>query len=409
MKGIILEVTGNSAVVLTQKNDYKKIQLKEAMSHQCGDEIELINDWPTWHVKPIKLYWRQLVMAMILLVIMTFPMMSLYQSNQIAGHINIDINPSIRLTYDQDMRILEVKALNNDGAQILAKKDMIDMTVNEAVDEVIHQAIVDGFIRSEKDNGIIVSLTQIKKDVDMTSLSETIDSSVEGIDSIKIEYIETDKTTFKIAEKISKSPGELVIEECLIENATSKGVNQINQKTTTFEMITDYKRIRDQESVEKEVNENGVIELKYEDVILRQEQIKAFIQDKKEGKAIESQQSKERWKALKEKVEKERQQQNVDNKATSDAKNTENNGQKYLVQSNSGKLELKEEPKGQEVLENVNENRENQSIKDEVKDSQKETNKDSLKDQRQLPNLKEEEEQDGGESEDSPPEVESKE
>lgn len=243
VKGIILEIIGNHAVVLTKAGDYKKVRLKNSMNYECGDEIEMNKSIFNWELP--KLQWKQYrvrfsIMA-ILFIIMIFPSINYYQTNQVAGHVNIDINPSVELTYNKQMKVIGAHSLNDDGEALLSKKEVLKMNVHDAINSLIVVAIEEGYIASEKDNGIIISITDIKGELYKEELSKQIAESTKDVQSIKVEYVDSDVETFEKAQKLKKSPGEVIIEEKI--GLSHQEVE--NEKMTTYELVSRYNEYKD--------------------------------------------------------------------------------------------------------------------------------------------------------------------
>lgn len=82
-----------------------------------------------------------------------------YYSGNIAvdSVIDIDVNPSIEITANKNDRVLEVTAINSDGAEILDGMDLKNSDIKVAVNAVIGSMVKKGYF-TEIDNGILVTV-----------------------------------------------------------------------------------------------------------------------------------------------------------------------------------------------------------------------------------------------------------
>lgn len=81
-----------------------------------------------------------------------------YQNGKVDSVIGIDVNPSVELSVNKKNKVLEAKALNEDGESIMQDMDLKGVDLNTAVNAVIGSMVTHGYL-SELDNAILVTVS----------------------------------------------------------------------------------------------------------------------------------------------------------------------------------------------------------------------------------------------------------
>ena len=104
--------------------------------------------------------------------------------------VSVDINPSFELTSAQDGTVLEIKAINED-AQSIDTADLIGLSVEKAVEQLIVRATEAGFIVTDDDTEDYVIVTTVLLDEtdpdaedDQDDLDDRISDELEDSDDI---------------------------------------------------------------------------------------------------------------------------------------------------------------------------------------------------------------------------------
>jgi hypothetical protein len=81
--------------------------------------------------------------------------------------VGIDINPSFELSVNEDDKVVEIEALNDDAKTIIVS-DLIDKDVEDVVEEIIKRAEEAGFIDTEdlEEDFVVVSTVSLTDDED---------------------------------------------------------------------------------------------------------------------------------------------------------------------------------------------------------------------------------------------------
>jgi len=129
------------------------------------------------------------------------------------GYVDVDINPSVELSYNLYDRVISIKGLNEDGNNIITKiDDYINKPVKEIVVKVIETAIEKEYIKNEEENTILLTITESGSKIDDEDIFQTIDNQMKE-QNIKTEVllIKSDEELYEIAKENNLSPGKQMI------------------------------------------------------------------------------------------------------------------------------------------------------------------------------------------------------
>ena len=97
--------------------------------------------------------------ACIFLIVSVVFGLTYYGNNYaVAAVIDIDVNPSIELSINKKEKVLKVRALNDDGKEIIEGMDLKKKHVDVAVDEIVGSMVEKGYVADDEDNGILVTV-----------------------------------------------------------------------------------------------------------------------------------------------------------------------------------------------------------------------------------------------------------
>jgi hypothetical protein len=142
-KGIVLELDEEFVTLLTPEGEF--IQVKKDGEYEIGEEIEAqVMKRPIVRRRSFRYVITSLVAAVVLLVttLLHFP------SNEVYAYMSIDINPSIEVGVDEQLKVLKLKAYNEEGKRIVSqlshwkKKAFADITT-----EIIELSMQKGYLQ----------------------------------------------------------------------------------------------------------------------------------------------------------------------------------------------------------------------------------------------------------------------
>lgn len=240
-KGVILEINDLYLTLLTPEGEFLRAR-KLQQDYQVGEEIHFFPETLTVKKKRFNLSFlnsfktKSIALAAVFMLAMT-ALVPAYQNGQVYAYMSIDVNPSIELAVNDDLKVLRMEGYNPEGEEIIGeikgwkKKDaavVAEMIIEEIEDE--------GFLKQEKDVVIATvhnkkakesvdrkldkKITEIKKSADENLNFKVMEATIEDREKAQKQgvttgvYKEKQKDTLKPAgkpdekEKVKPEPGK---------------------------------------------------------------------------------------------------------------------------------------------------------------------------------------------------------
>ncbi len=289
-----MEVKNDGIILLTDSGEFKKVKRpKEYIG--VGHEYDSRNYTHKLDISILKN--RRLALAMLLLLFM-IPSAVSYAYFQPYGYINIDINPSIEITYNVFDRVIDVKSINDDG-KIVMEEDLhiSNKKTNDALENIIEKSKELGFISKEKENIVLITVTSKNKD----SFTKYNDGELED-DDYEIAVIAASEEDHKEANIQGVSTAQIVISNILNKENP-------NLKNDKFLKLYDKFEEKQDKQDSKEEKKDLILEKNRE-----KEEIKEEIKEEKERNRQEEKQNKQNTKDETDLIEKEKQEIEKENK-----------------------------------------------------------------------------------------------
>ena len=157
MKGIVADIKGKYAVVLSRDGSFIKVRNNGLYS--IGSEIDT--------VKPAGINTRMLArvssMAAGAILVMGVSF-GAYSYTVPYSLVDVDINPSIEITTNIYDRIIKTEALNEDGQKLLLTGSLKHSSLDEGITVILNNAVQQGYLKGETAENAVV-FTIISKDV----------------------------------------------------------------------------------------------------------------------------------------------------------------------------------------------------------------------------------------------------
>ena len=141
MKGIVAQIEGKHAVVLTQDGAFHKVRAKPYM--ETGIEIDM--DQPAGKVQSTRLIMKVTSIAAAALLTLGVGY-GAYSYAMPYSYVHLDINPSIELTANVYDRIIKAEALNEDGQKLLEGKNLKNSSIETGVSDLLGIAVKKGYL-----------------------------------------------------------------------------------------------------------------------------------------------------------------------------------------------------------------------------------------------------------------------
>ena len=174
-EGIVLKVTSEYSIVKT-KSEYLKVHTKNAM--EPGQRIYFtkkdIIQTPTRKKKPAPYLLRYGAAAALAVLLLSSPLLE--KKSVYAAKLLVEVNPSILLDISQDGLVDEALPYNEE-ASLLPLDRYKDLPVEEAIEEILRDAVKEGLLNLEDEEEDFIILTEILTSGDR--LSEEIFAKLE--------------------------------------------------------------------------------------------------------------------------------------------------------------------------------------------------------------------------------------
>ncbi|MGG1166168.1 anti-sigma-I factor RsgI family protein [Bacillus mycoides] len=158
-KGIVMDIKKHSVVVLTPNGEFITFK-RQVHSYMIGEEI-LFNKQeqraPRFSV-PSFLKPASLLVTCFLCVLLFF-----YNQpeEKVFAYVSVDINPSLEVSVTKDLRVIDLRACNDDGRRILKEmKRWENKDLQDVIRTIIKQSQEDKYLTNDKQ----VMLTAVTKD-----------------------------------------------------------------------------------------------------------------------------------------------------------------------------------------------------------------------------------------------------
>lgn len=209
-KGLLVKLNKNDAIVMSDHGRFERIILRDNM--QIGMRIQFTDDdliKSTHNRKEFvmnaktKIISAVAVMAIVAAGVFGYPLINQPNEEAIAqvdqalevadvievaetmnfsAIVTVDINPSFKLSVDEDDKVIEIKAMNDD-AKTIKVDDLIGFSVENAVEEIVFRSNEAGFIdlTDLDDDFVLISVANVNKEDDDDEESEQAEKILEAI------------------------------------------------------------------------------------------------------------------------------------------------------------------------------------------------------------------------------------
>lgn len=219
--GIIMELSGNHAIIMTPQGEFLKIH-KNKRQWQVGQEVSFTP--PAAHFPRRVMRWTAAVAAVFLALFIGLPGI-FGPSEAVAAYVTMDINPSLELSINKKQVVIDVTPLNDDAKQMLSSLKLSGLKVEQAALIVVEQAEKAGYIRTEGAD-ILVTTTaagneQINEDEINSNIQQLVNKKGNTHKNVTVAVFIAPKEVREEAQKEKISTGKYTIYLA----AKQKGIN----------------------------------------------------------------------------------------------------------------------------------------------------------------------------------------
>jgi hypothetical protein len=165
-KGVILEINDLYLTLLTPEGEFLRAR-KLQQDYQVGEEIHFFPE--TLTVKEKKFIFsflnsfraKTIALAATFMLIMA-GLLPAYEDGQVYAYMSIDVNPSIELAVNDDLKVLHIKGYNPEGEEILRElKDWKKKDAAFVAEMILDEIEEEGFFKEKHD--VVIATVHTKK------------------------------------------------------------------------------------------------------------------------------------------------------------------------------------------------------------------------------------------------------
>ncbi|MEG2096977.1 MAG: hypothetical protein RRY65_02300, partial [Pseudoflavonifractor sp.] len=221
MNAIIVELKGAFAAALSDDGNVVRIENDNYVIGQVIEMKEMTSQKKTML--------SRMIAAAACLVLLCGLGSGTYAYLAPSSYVSLDVNPSIEYTLNMFDRVLSVKAVNEDGAQILQEinlKDFNNKTIDEAVRLTLTEITKEGYFAAGNEGGIMIA-TSGKDHNKAEHLAQQLGQVVktqceENKQVVKIGTTAVDPAKMEEAKALGTTPGKLALIQELQAHYTGK-------------------------------------------------------------------------------------------------------------------------------------------------------------------------------------------
>jgi len=116
------------------------------------------------------------MVSVFLFLAFSFALFPLWAENNYTT-LSIDINPSLTIVLDENEKVYEVNAINDDATTLLNGLSILGIDLDSALNIILEKAILDGFLLEESENAVLISVQNNRSTV-KNKIKENIQTRV---------------------------------------------------------------------------------------------------------------------------------------------------------------------------------------------------------------------------------------
>ncbi|MDF1511234.1 anti-sigma factor domain-containing protein [Robertmurraya sp. DFI.2.37] len=233
--GIIMEKDGRFLTLLTPDGEFLKVS-SDGTHHDIGEEIP-IPALDTYKSSPF-VFWQMLkgksvVALAIACLFLLFAFLPL-NHDQVYAYMSIDVNPSIELGFNKNLKVIELIPYNEEGKEIIEELgDWKLKGIHEVTDSILNTIKSKGYLKKEQE--IVISTVHIgeskqEADREIDKTISDLEKSISEDEARVTSYEATAKERDQALEN-GVTPGKLISEQ---KKSTTKESDQNKKPKKEF-------------------------------------------------------------------------------------------------------------------------------------------------------------------------------
>ena len=158
-KGIVLSVTKRHITLLTPEGEFVRRNRDNGV-YEIGDEVTII---PVERMFPISSKKIAVIGTFASACLLFFSIIAVQPSTHVSAYMTIDVNPSVEIGVDDDLDVIELKGLNDEGKRVVKELDVWeDKELSTVTENIVAKTKELGYLKGSTQK-IVVSTTMIEK------------------------------------------------------------------------------------------------------------------------------------------------------------------------------------------------------------------------------------------------------
>jgi hypothetical protein len=235
-KGIILEIKNRYLVILTPEGEFIK-GTKMHDEYNVGQEITFDPFIRKIKFPQVNLPAKISSAAVAMVLIICIALLNLFSQNKAYAYVSIDINPSVELVLNKNLKVIKASALNDDGEKVLSK---IDVNGSQDFEDVAKKVLMNSKSLGFLDTHHKIVIASVIKNKNEEKSQNRLDQKVadlapvaKGLDA-NLKVVNASMTERKKAMKNGISTGKYMIEKNTKKHVEGKSsiINKPEPKST---------------------------------------------------------------------------------------------------------------------------------------------------------------------------------
>ncbi|MED3745993.1 anti-sigma factor domain-containing protein [Peribacillus psychrosaccharolyticus] len=159
-KGVILSVDKHFLTLLTPEGEFHRSK-KEEEVYEIGKEIYFSPYDVKRSKSSLRFYTRSALISAMVSILLILSFLPSYFNEKVFAYVTIDINPSIELSLNENLRVVDLYGINKEGLIVIEKiKDWEDTDVTLITDRIVKATKDSGYAENEQQ--ILVTATLLE-------------------------------------------------------------------------------------------------------------------------------------------------------------------------------------------------------------------------------------------------------
>jgi len=228
-KGVILSVNKRFVTLLTPEGEFLKTKRQER-EYEVGEEITFSPAKQKFTLAFSNIhssFKKTAVLSIASTFLILFSILPSYFSGPVSAYMTIDVNPSIELELDDDLEVLKLTGLNEDGKLVIGQlKDWKGKDIKAVTNRIVETTKQLGYLKGNKQIVVSTTLMEKNKELDKNLKAEIKEiSEQDSVSKTKMKVIQATKSDRKHAREQGISTGKY-LEKKLNEDKDKIKVNK---------------------------------------------------------------------------------------------------------------------------------------------------------------------------------------